>query len=389
MNQHHDLDFLELGLSLTEEERMAQQTARKFVVEKILPGIETHYQQATFPVELIQEMGQLGFLGCNLSGYGCSGMSEMAYGLIQQELEAGDSGLRSVVSVQSSLAMYAIFAFGSEEQKQHWLPRLAKGDAVGCFALTEPDFGSNPAGMLTKAERTTQGFRLNGSKMWITNGSLADVAVVWARLEGKVCGFLVEKNASGFSASNIKNKLSFRASITSELSFNECEVTESNLLPLAEGLKAPLSCLNQARFGVAWGALGAARTCFQTARDYAISRIQFSGRPIASHQMVQAKLSDMLTEISKAQCLTWQITRLKMEGRLKPEHVSMLKMNNTEMALTVARSARSILGANGISSEYPIMRHLCNLETVVTYEGTTDIHKLTLGRAITGIAAFE
>ncbi|MBF0236583.1 MAG: acyl-CoA dehydrogenase family protein [SAR324 cluster bacterium] len=389
MNQHHDLDFLELGLSLTEEERMAQQTARKFVVDKILPVIETHYQQATFPVELIQEMGQLGFLGCNLSGYGCGGMSDMAYGLIQQELEAGDSGLRSVVSVQSSLAMYAIFAFGSEDQKQHWLPRLAKGDAVGCFALTEPDFGSNPAGMLTKAERTTHGFRLNGSKMWITNGTLADVAVVWARLEGKVRGFLVEKNAPGFSASNIKNKLSFRASITSELSFNDCEVPEANLLPLAEGLKAPLSCLNQARFGVAWGALGAARTCFQTARDYAISRIQFSGRPIASHQMVQAKLSDMLTEISKAQCLTWQITRLKMEGRLKPEHVSMLKMNNTEMALTVARSARSILGANGISSEYPIMRHLCNLETVVTYEGTTDIHKLTLGRAITGIAAFE
>lgn len=333
-------------------------------------------------------MGSLGYLGANLHGYGCAGLSALGYGLLNQELEAGDTGIRSLVSVQSSLVMYCIHTFGSEKQKEKWLPQLAKGAKVGCFALTEPDFGSNPAGMLTKAEKKLSAYILNGTKTWITNGSIADVAVVWAKLENVVKGFLVEKNTAGFSARDIKKKHSMRASITSELNFDDCEISLENILPKSGGLRSPLACLNQARFGVAWGAIGAAITCFNTAKEYAISRKQFNDKPIATHQLIQSKLSKMLTELCKAQAITLQVTRLKEKNKSKPSHISMIKMNNTEMALKIARDARAILGANGISSEYPVMRHMNNLETVVTYEGTTNIHLLTLGREITGFSAF-
>lgn len=388
MPSNTDVDFLDLRRELTDEERLIQANVRQFVQDRFLPTIEQHYRDRTFPLELVPELGRLGVLGCNLEGYGCTKTSAVAYGLIQQELEAGDSGLRSVVSVQSSLVMYAIHTFGSEAQKEKWLPALAAGTAIGCFGLTEPDFGSNPAGMRTRAEKSANGYRLIGSKCWITNGTVADVAVIWAKLDGEIHGFLVEKGTPGFIATEISGKLSFQASITAELSFDQCELPAENRLPKTQGLKSPLSCLVQARFGVAWGALGAARTCFTTAVDYTQSRVQFHGQPLASHQLIQVKLADMLTEITKAQWLTLQVSRLKERGELKPAHVAMIKMNNTEMALDCARKARAMLGANGISSAYPVMRHLCNLETVVTYEGTTDIHRLTLGKEITGIAAF-
>ncbi|MGK5091021.1 acyl-CoA dehydrogenase family protein [Deltaproteobacteria bacterium TL4] len=383
-----DLDFLDFESSLGMEERTVRDTVQRFVNERVLPDIEKHYREGTCPLELYQAMGKLGFLGCSLQGYGCAGLSSLAYGLLQQELEAGDAAIRSMVSVQSSLCMYAIHTFGSEAQKQKWLPLMAKGEKIGCFGLTESDFGSNPSGMRTKAERTATGYRLNGSKMWITNGSVADVAIVWAKLEGTIHGFLVEKGTNGFQAQDIHNKHSLRASITSELSFDDCDIPKDSLLPHADGLKGPLSCLAHARFGVAWGALGSARSCFYEAKEYALSRKQFRDQPIASHQLVQAKLSQMLMEITKAQALTFQVTKLKESGKFTPVHSSMIKMNNTEMSLQVARAARSILGANGISGEYPIMRHMCNLETTVTYEGTTDIHLLTIGKEITGISAF-
>lgn len=382
------VDFLNIESSLSEEERIIQDTARSFVNDKILPVIEEHYQKGTFPVEIIPEMGRLGFLGSNLQGYGCAGLSAMGYGIIQQELEAGDAGVRSFVSVQSSLVMYAIHAFGSEEQKKKWLPGLAAGEKVGCFGLTEADFGSNPSGMRTKAEKISKGYKLNGSKMWITNGSISDVAVVWAKLDGKIRGFLVEKGTKGFIANDIEGKHSFRASITSELSFADCEIPEDDLMPKSDGLKSALACLTQARFGVAWGALGSAIVCFNETKEYAIARKQFRNQPLASHQLIQVKLADMLTEISKAQALTFQVTRLKEAGKAKHTHISMIKMNNTEIALRIARVGREIHGASGISSEYPIMRHMCNLETTVTYEGTTDIHRLSLGKDITGIASF-
>lgn len=388
MDAFKDVDFLDLNEQLTDEERMVRDSVRKFVQQKFRPHIEEYYRKGLFPPELIPEMGKLGYFGVNMEGYGCAGLSHLAYGLVSQELEAGDAGLRSVVSVQTSLAMYAILAHGSEEQKERWLPALASGDKVGCFGLTEPDFGSNPTGMRTRAAKTDAGYVLNGAKMWITNGTMADVAVVWAKLDGRVKGFLVEKGTPGYQQIAMHHKLSFRASDTAELAFDDCEIPADGLMPESDGIKSPLSCLTQARFGVAWGALGSAMDCFNTAKEYAIERKQFDNRPIASHQMVQAKLAHMLTEITKAQCLSMRVTQLKQEGRARPEHISMMKMNNTEMALEVARISRSILGANGITGEYPIMRHMCNLETTVTYEGTTDIHKLVLGKDVTGIQAF-
>lgn len=388
MHAIRDVDFVGLNDLLGDEERMVKDTVRKFVQQRFLPGIEEHYRNGTFPVELIPEMGRLGFFGVNQEGYGCAGLSDLAYGVLSQELEAGDAGLRSVVSVQTSLVMYAIRRFGSEDHRQRWLPEMAAGTKLGCFGLTEPDFGSNPAGMRTKAVKTDRGYVLNGTKMWITNGTLADVAVVWARLDGVIRGFLVERGTPGFRQIPMHHKLSFRASDTAELVFEDCEVPADALMPESKGIGSPLSCLTQARFGVAWGAIGSAITCYGVARDYALERKQFEGRPIASHQLVQEKLALMLTEITKAQCLAFQVTRLKQEGRATPAQVSMLKMNNTVMALDVARTARGILGANGITGEYPIMRHMCNLETTVTYEGTADIHKLILGKEITGIQAF-
>ncbi|MBI4209600.1 MAG: acyl-CoA dehydrogenase family protein [Deltaproteobacteria bacterium] len=383
-----DLDFLDLNSFLTNEERVLRDTVQGFVTQKVLPTIEEHYQNGTFPAHLIREMGELGFLGANLKGYGCADVSPLAYGLLSQELEAGDAGIRSFVSVQSSLAMYAIHTFGNEEQRQQWLPPMAKGEKIGCFGLTEPDFGSNPSGMRTRAEKTGRGYVLHGAKMWITNGSIADVAVVWAKLDGVIRGFLVEKGTPGFKTQEMKQKHSFRASNTSELLFDRCEIPKENLLSKTDGLLSPLSCLNQGRFGVAWGALGAATVCYNVAKDYALSRKQFNDRPIASHQLVQEKLAEMLTEITKAQLLSLRVTQLKTEGKAQHVHISMMKMNNTQMALHVARTARFILGGSGIMSEYPVMRHMCNLETTVTYEGTNDIQKLILGKEITGIQAF-
>ncbi len=384
-----EVDFLAMNDLLGEEEQMVRASVQRFVRDRIMPTIQENYEKGEFPPELVQELGSLGCFGVNLHGYGCPGMSELAYGVASQELEVGDAGLRSVVSVQSSLVMYPIHAFGSEEQKERWLPPMAAGTKVGCFGLTEPDFGSNPGGLRTKAVKTDKGYVLNGAKMWITNGTMADVAIVWAKLDGVIRGFLVERGTPGFQQITMKNKMSFRASDTAELILEDCEIPAENLMPGTRGLRSPLSCLTQARFGVAWGALGAAMACFVSARDYAIERKQFNDKPIAAHQITQDKLARMLTEITKAQCLSFRVTELKQQKKVTASQVSMLKMNNTVMALDVARSARGILGANGISGEYPIMRHMCNLETTITYEGTEDIHKLILGREITGIPAFS
>jgi glutaryl-CoA dehydrogenase len=334
-------------------------------------------------------MAEMGFLGANLEGYGCAGMSNVEYGLIMQELERGDSGLRSFVSVQGALVMYPIFTYGSAEQKTRWLPKLAAGKVIGCFGLTEPGFGSNPAGMTTRARQDGDHWVLNGEKTWITNGSVSDVAVVWARTDDGIRGFLVENGTPGYSTSEIHGKLSMRASVTSSLSFSDCRVPESNRLPDARGLKAPLSCLTQARYGIGWGVLGAAMDCYETARQYSLLRKQFDDRPIASHQLVQEKLAWMITEITKAQLLAIQVGRLKDQGRADPAHVSMLKRNNAAIALDCARLSRDLLGANGIMDEYPIMRHMCNLETVKTYEGTDHIHALVIGERVTGVQAYR
>jgi len=368
---------------------MVRQTARRFAEERIAPLIRDCYRDARFPAELIAPMAELGFFGANLEGYGCAGMSNVEYGLVMQELERVDSGVRSFVSVQGALVMYPIFTYGSEEQKQRWLPRLQNGTAVGCFGLTEPDFGSNPAGMRATARREGGGWVLDGEKTWITNGSLADVAVVWARAEEGVLGFLVERGTPGYTTSDIHGKWSMRASVTSSLSLADCRVEESARLPGARGLKAPLSCLSQARYGIGWGVLGAAMDCYETARQYAILRKQFDGRPIASHQLVQEKLARMITEITKAQLLAVHAGRLKDGGRIEPAQISMLKRNNVAMALECARLSRDLLGANGITDEYPVMRHLCNLETVKTYEGTDHIHALVIGEKVTGVAAYR
>ena len=383
------VDFLEFDSLLNDEERLVRQTAREFVDREILPIIEKHNREGTFPMHLVPQLAELGFFGANLTGYGCAGMSNVAYGQAMQELERGDSGVRSFVSVQSALVMYPIHAFGSPEQKEKWLPKLQAGEAIGCFGLTEPQFGSNPGGMLARAARRGDRYVLNGEKMWITNGSIADVAVVWAKDEGGVVrGFLVEKGTPGFKAWDVHGKLSLRASVTSGLAFSDCEVPAENLLPGAEGLRGPLSCLTQARYGIGWGAIGAAMACYQTALDYAKARKQFGGKPIASHQLVQDKLVWMISEISKAQLLALQVGRLKDGGRLQPAQVSLLKMNNVWMAMETARRARDILGANGIVDDYCVMRHMNNLESVYTYEGTHDIHRLAIGEKITGISAF-
>jgi glutaryl-CoA dehydrogenase len=388
-------DFLRLDASLTEEELLVRRTARHFVEESIVPIIEGCFREGRFPRELVPPMGKLGFYGATLEGYGCAGMSNVEYGLVMQELERGDSGLRSFVSVQSALVMYPIFTFGSAEQKNAWLPALARGEKIGCFGLTEPGFGSNPGGMTTRARKSGSEYILNGEKMWITSGSIADVAVIWAKLEGtgggeseSIRGFLVETGRPGFSAKDIHGKWSLRASVTSGLTLEDVRVPEQNLLPGTGGLKSPLMCLNQARYGISWGAIGAAMDCYSTALNYAKTRKQFHDQPIASHQLVQEKLVWMASEISKAQLLALHVGRLKDLGTVGHQHISMAKRNNVWMALECARLARDILGANGVTEDYPIMRHSLNLESVKTYEGTHDIHTLILGQEITGIAAY-
>jgi glutaryl-CoA dehydrogenase len=383
------VDYLNLDSVLTEQELMVRQTARRFVDERVVPFVREWFRDGRLPSELIPEIAQLGFLGANLDGYGCAGMSNLEYGLIMQEIERGDSGLRSFVSVQGALVMYPIHAYGSDEQKNRWLPEMQKGKAIGCFGLTEPNFGSNPAGMLTRAVKDGSNWVLNGEKTWITNGSIADVAVVWARAEEGIRGFLVERGTPGFKTSDIHGKLSMRASVTSSLSLNDVRVPSSAMLPGVKGLKGPLSCLSQARYGIGWGVIGAAMDCYETARDYSVMRKQFDDRPIASHQLVQEKLAWMVTEITKAQLLALQCARLKDSGKIDPAHISMLKKNNVAMALECARLSRDLLGANGITDEYPIMRHMCNLETVKTYEGTDHIHTLVIGERVTGIAAYR
>ncbi len=382
-------DFMAMDGLLSDEEKMARQTVREFVDQEILPVIEHHYEAGTYPHELTPKMADLGLFGANLpEKYGCAGMNNVAYGLIMQELERGDSGIRSAASVQGALVMYPIHAYGSEKQKDHWLPLMASGKAIGCFGLTEPDFGSNPGGMKTTAVKDGNDWILNGAKMWITNGTVSDVAIVWARAEEGILGFLVEKERKGFSAPEMKQKMSLRASITSELILSDVRVPDENRLPNIRGLKGPLSCLTQARYGIAWGALGAAMSCLHTAVEYGKSRIQFD-RPIAGFQITQAKIAEMITEITKGQLLCLQLGRLKDAGTMTSEQVSMAKRNNVAIALDIAREARSILGANGILLEYPVIRHMMNLESVKTYEGTHEIHTLVLGEAVTGIAAYR
>ena len=373
---------------LTDDQRMISSTVRRFVTERILPDINRHFHEGTFPKEIVPEMGSLGLLGSNLDGYGCSNVDAVSYGLINQELERGDSGLRSFVSVQTSLCMWPIYTYGSDEQKNRWLPGMAKGETIGCFGLPETGHGSDPGGMVSNARRDGDDFILNGGKMWITNGSIADVAVVWAKLDGEVRGFLVEKGMKGYTTRDIHNKFSLRASVTSELMFEDVRIPAGNLLPhdKAVGLRGPLSCLNQARYGIAWGAIGAAMACYDEALQYAKERKQFD-RPIASFQLVQRKLTKMVTEITKAQLLALRLGQLKDEGKVRHDQVSMAKMNNVEVALKCARTARDILGAAGICDDFQCGRHMCNLESVYTYEGTHDIHTLIVGEAITGIRA--
>jgi glutaryl-CoA dehydrogenase len=382
------VDFLGLDDQLSDEERLVRSTVARFVDERFLPLIVDHYERATFPMELVPELANLGLLGMHLHGYGAAGMNNVMYGLACQELERGDSGLRSFVSVQGSLCMFPIERYGSDEQKQRWLPAMAKGEVIGCFGLTEPDFGSNPAGMQTRARKDGRDWILNGTKRWITNGSIAGLAIVWARTEGGIRGFLVEKGTRGYQAHDIHHKLSMRASVTSELILEDCRIPADHELPGAQGLKGPLACLNEARFGIVWGTIGAAIACYQSALDYSRTRIQFD-RPIGGFQLTQEKLVGMLTEITKAQLLALQLGRLKDAGRITPSQISMGKLNNAREALRIAREARSILGANGISLEYPVMRHMANLETVATYEGTSEIHTLAIGEEITGISAFK
>ena len=384
-------DFLHLDKSLSEDELLVRRTARDFVEDNLIPIIEECFRTERFPRELVPAMGELGFFGANLEGYGCAGMSNVEYGLVMQELERGDSGFRSFVSVQSALVMYPIYTFGSDEQKNAWLPALATGEKLGCFGLTEPGFGSNPGGLTTTARKAGDDYILTGEKMWITSGNIADVAVVWAKVENEdnnVRGFLVETDRPGFKAHEVHGKWSLRASVTSGLSLQDVHVPAVNLLPGSGGLKSPLMCLNQARYGISWGAIGAAMACYDTALQYAKARKQFHGQPIASHQLIQEKLVWMASEISKAQLLSLHVGRMKDAGTAGHEHISMAKRNNVWMALETARMSRDILGANGITEDYPIMRHMMNLESVKTYEGTHDIHALILGQHLTGIAAY-
>jgi len=381
------IDYFDIESDLNPQARLIRDTVRTFVEREFLPLVREHYRAGSFPQQLTRIMGELGLFGANLSGYGLPGIDSLSYGLMMQELERGDSGLRSFVSVQGALVMYPIHRFGSEAQKERWLPKLASGDAIGCFGLTEPDHGSDPAGMTTRAVQKGDEYLLSGVKMWITNGNIADVAVVWAKLDGEIRGFLVERGTPGFSAGEITGKLSLRASETAELVLDEARVPAANLLPGAVGLKSALSCLNQARYGIAWGALGAAMACFDETLTYSRERTVF-GKPVAGFQLTQSKLADMLTAITQGQLLALQLAHLKETGRLRAEQVSLAKRNNVRMALEVARTARGILGANGISDEYQCMRHMCNLESVDTYEGTYEVHTLVLGRDLTGIDAF-
>ena len=388
MAKFQGVDYYSIDGLLSEEELLARNTIREFVDESILPIIEKHNRAGTFPLDLVPKMAGLGMFGATLPPkYGCAGMNNVAYGLVMQELERGDSAIRSFASVQSALVMYPIFTYGSDKQKDMWLPKLATGEKIGCFGLTEPDFGSNPGGMITRAVETPDGYVLNGAKMWITNGTIADVAVVWAKLNGVVTGFLVEKGTRGFSAPEMRGKHSLRASVTSELIFEDVHIPKESRLPGGTGLKLPLSCLSQARYGIAWGAVGAAMACYDAALNYARTRIQFD-KPIASFQLTQMRLVHMVTEITKAQLLCLQLGRLKDAGKARFQQVSLAKRNNVYHALEIAREARGILGANGILDEYPVMRHAANLESVITYEGTHEMHTLIVGEDITGIPAY-
>jgi glutaryl-CoA dehydrogenase len=388
MEKFRGVDYYGIDDLLTEEQRMMREAVRDWVEAKFLPVVSQHHRDGTFPMELAKDLGEMGVLGATLKGYGCAGLDNVAYGLIMQELERGDSGLRSFASVQSGLVMYPIHSYGSDAQKDRWLPRLQSGEALGCFGLTEPDHGSDPGSMKTRAVKKGNVYVLNGTKLWITNGSVADVAVVWAKGDdGEIGGYLVEKGTPGYSTLDIHGKFSMRASITSELAFADCRIPLENKLPGVKGLKGPLSCLSQARYGIAWGAIGAAMGCYDWALQYSQQRIQFN-KPIGSFQLVQQKLVWMITEITKAQLLCWRLGQLKDAGRARPQQISMAKMNNVQMALNGARLARDILGAAGIVDEHPIIRHMMNLETVNTYEGTHDIHTLIVGRDITGLDAF-
>ncbi len=388
MAAYEHLNYMNEDALFNDEEQMIRQTVRDFVTKEVIPELQECHRNEKFPMQLIPRFAEMGLLGSTIQGYGCAGLNHVAYGLVIQELERGDSGIRSFCSVQGSLVMYPIYAYGSEKQKEKYLPKLASAQLIGCFGLTEPDAGSNPGGMLTKAEKVKGGYKLNGNKMWITNGSIADIAIVWAKLDGKIRGFIVEKGTEGFSTSLTKGKFSLRVSVTSELHFKDCVVPEENILPNVEGLKGPLGCLTQARYGIAWGVVGAANTCFHTALHYAKERIIFD-KPLAGYQLAQAKLAKMVQEITKGQLLAIQLGRIKEKGQLEPHQVSLAKMNNCRMALDIARDARDILAGNGIIDEYPVIRHLLNLETVNTYEGTEDIHRLVVGQAVTGISAIR
>ena len=383
------VDYLDCDSLLSEEQRMIRDTVRGWVEEKVMPIIEDAAYEGRFPRELVPEMAQMHLFGSTISEYGLPGLDNVSYGLIMQELERGDSGLRSFVSVQSALVMYPIFAFGSKEQKDKWIPKLANASAIGCFGLTEPDFGSNPAGMRTTARKSGDSYVLNGAKAWITNGSIADVAVVWAKLDGVVRGFLVEKGTKGFTTSEHRGKMSLRASVTSQLAFEDCTVPGDAILPGVTGLKGPLSCLTQARYGISWGVIGSAMATYTAALEYSKTRKQWKDRPIAAHQLVQERLAWMVTEITKAQLLAWKLGSMKDAGTMKPHHVSMAKRNNCWVARECAKLARETLGANGIVNEYPVFRHLANIESVYTYEGTHDIHTLVIGEAVTGVASYN
>ena len=383
------VDYLDCDSLFTEEQRLVRDTVRSWVDEKVLPIIEEAAWEGRFPKELIPDMAAMNLFGSTITDYGLPGLDNVAYGLITQELERGDSGLRSFVSVQSALVMYPIYTFGSQQQKDRWIPKLAHAEAIGCFGLTEPDFGSNPARMRTTAKKDGDSYVLNGAKAWITNGSIADVAVVWAKLDGVIRGFLVEKGTKGFSTFEHKGKMSLRASVTSQLAFEDCRIPAENILPGVEGLRGPLSCLTQARYGIAWGSIGSAMATYQAALDYAKSRKQWKDRPIAAHQLVQERLAWMVTEITKGQLLAWKVGTMKNDKTMKPHHVSMAKRNNCWVARECAKLARETLGANGVVNEYPVFRHLANIESVYTYEGTHDIHTLVIGEAVTGIAAYN
>ena len=382
------LDYLDLGRLLSDEEQAIREAVRTWVGERVLPGIEVWFEAGEFPLEVAKELGAMGLLGMHLTGYECADANAVSYGLACLELEAGDSGFRSFVSVQGSLCMFPIWKFGSQEQKQRWLPAMARGEVIGCFGLTEPDFGSDPANMRTSARRDGSDWVVSGTKMWITNGSVADIAIVWAQTEEGIRGYIVPTDTPGFSSSDVHRKLSLRASVTSELVLDEVRLPQDAVLPDVTGLRGPLSCLSEARFGIIWGAMGAARACFESALEYSKTRVQW-GRPIGGFQLTQRKLADMVVELSKGTLLALHLGRMKDEGRLAPQHVSLGKMNNVREALQIAREARGILGASGITLEYPVIRHMNNLESVLTYEGTNEIHTLIVGEALTGLRAYE